>query len=54
VLADCRSRLGWLFHDTGRNGEALSVYRLALTDQEALVAALGATADSRRDLAFTI
>ncbi len=29
VLADCRSRLGSLLGDTGRNDEALSVYRLA-------------------------
>ena len=54
VLADCRSRLGWLLHTTGRNDEALSVYRLARADQEALAAAPGATAESRRDLADTI
>ena len=39
---------------TGRNDEALSVYRLARADQEALAAAPGATAESRRDLAATI
>ena len=54
VLANCRSRLGWLLHTTGRNDEALSVYRLARADQEALAAAPGATAESRRDLAHTI
>ena len=43
-----------LLHTTGRNDEALSVYRLARADQEALAAAPGATAESRRDLADTI
>ncbi|MGO9462565.1 MAG: protein kinase domain-containing protein [Isosphaeraceae bacterium] len=54
VLAECRSRLGWLLHDIGRDDEALSLYRLARADQEALAAAPGATADSLRDLSFTI
>ena len=54
VLANCRSSLGWLLHTTGRLDEALSIYRLARADQEALAAAPGATADVQRDLTLTI
>ena len=54
ALAECRWRLGWLLSNTGRYDEALSLYRLARADQEALAAAPGATTESRRDLAATI
>ena len=54
VLADCRRRLGSLLRRTGRNDEALSVFRQARADQDALARAIGATAESRRDLAATI
>ena len=54
ALADCRTNLGWLLFNTGRNDEALSVYRLARADQEALAAAPGALAEPRRDLANTV
>ena len=39
ALAACRSRLGLLLHGTGRTDEALSVYRLARADQQAVAAA---------------
>ena len=54
ALADCRSQLGRLLHSPGHEDDALSVYRLARADQEALAAVAGATAESRRDLAATI
>ncbi|MFI5458650.1 MAG: protein kinase [Isosphaerales bacterium] len=54
TLANCRSRLGALLYSMGRDDEALSVYRLARAEQEALAVAPGATAESRQDLAATI
>ncbi len=55
ILAECRWRLGMLLHRTaGRYDEALSLYRLARADLEALAAAPGATAELRRSLADTV
>src|SRR5262249_49360085 len=54
ALADCRRRLGSLLRRTGRNEEALSVFRQARADQEALAHAPEATAESRSNLAATI
>jgi len=53
ALAAARTKLGWLLYRTGRTGEAMEAYRLAEVDQEALVAAPGATNDARRGLADT-
>jgi tetratricopeptide (TPR) repeat protein len=52
VLADCRRQLGFLLWITGKPGEALEAYKLALADQEALAAALDASDDAREGLAL--
>ncbi len=54
TLAECRWRLGWLLFSASRYDEALSLYRLACADLEALAAAPGATAELRRSLADTV
>jgi eukaryotic-like serine/threonine-protein kinase len=51
VLADCRRQLGFLLYLTGKPGEALDAYKLALADQEALAAAPDASNDLREGLA---
>ena len=54
ALASCRARLGFLLYTRGRDEQALSILGLARADQEALAAAPGAKAESRRELAATI
>jgi serine/threonine-protein kinase len=55
ALAACRERMGrLLYRRKGRHAEALAAYRLARDDQEALVAAPGASNDTRYNLALTI
>jgi eukaryotic-like serine/threonine-protein kinase len=53
ALANCQSDLAWLLHTTGRDDEALAIFSQARTEQEVLAATSGATARSRRDVAFT-
>jgi serine/threonine-protein kinase len=54
ALASCRTKMGWLLYRTGRTAEAMAAYRRAQVDQEAMVAAPGATHEARRDLAETL
>ena len=54
ALADCRSRMAWLLSRTGQTAEALTAYRLARSEQEALAGGPGAPKEARRDLADTI
>jgi serine/threonine-protein kinase len=54
VLAVCRSSMGWALYGAGKTADALAAYKLARADQEALVAAPGASADDRNDLADTV
>jgi serine/threonine-protein kinase len=53
ALAACRSRLGWLLHETGHAGDGLAVLRLARAEQEVLASAAGAATEARADLAAT-
>jgi serine/threonine protein kinase/tetratricopeptide (TPR) repeat protein len=54
VLAAGRSLLGYLLYNARKYADALAAYRRARTDQEALAAAPGASADARRDFASTV
>jgi serine/threonine protein kinase/tetratricopeptide (TPR) repeat protein len=54
ALAKCRSRMASFLSKTGKNDQALAVYRLARSDQEVLVAIPEPARESRRDLADTI
>ncbi len=54
ALAACRSRMGGFLTTIGKDDEALAAYRLSRTDQEALAAGSGASAEARRDLGDTI
>src|SRR5262245_33772691 len=54
ALANCRTGMGSLRHDTGKWVDALVSYRLARADQEALADVPGASKETRRDLALTI
>jgi tetratricopeptide (TPR) repeat protein len=54
VLAACRSHLGMLLPQLDRTDEAMTEFRLARTDLEALAAVPGATDDARRVLAGTV
>jgi eukaryotic-like serine/threonine-protein kinase len=54
ALAACRNRLAGLLHATGHADDALSVYRLARADQEAMVQIAGELSADRPNLARTI
>jgi serine/threonine-protein kinase len=53
-LAACRSGLGYFLLNRGESADALAVYKLALTDQEALAATPKASNDARQGLATTL
>ncbi len=54
ALAQCRVELAGPLHSTGHDDDALSAYRLARADRQALAESADATSGDRRDLAATI